>query len=75
MTVLQTAGRSGPVPELAFYYKQPVGHEPPLTFQDQVAVLCELGLWCQKRILGGSEQDAVGSLNTDDRRLRTDDSR
>ena len=61
MTVLQTAGRSGPVPELAFYYKQPVGHEPPLTFQDQVAVLCELGIWCRERILGGSEQDAAGS--------------
>jgi myo-inositol-1-phosphate synthase len=61
MTVLQMAGRSGPVPELAFYYKQSVGHEPPLTFQDQVAVLCELGLWCRKRILGGSEQDAVSS--------------
>ena len=61
MTVLQMAGRSGPVPELAFYYKQPVGHEPPLTFQDQVAVLCELGLWCRERILRGSEQDAVSS--------------
>jgi myo-inositol-1-phosphate synthase len=61
MVALQTAGRSGPVPELAFYYKHPVGHKPPLTFQDQVAVLRELGLWCRERILRGSEQDAVGS--------------
>ena len=51
MVVLQMAGRSGPVPELAFYYKRPVGHEAPLTFQDQVAVLRELGLWCRERIL------------------------
>jgi myo-inositol-1-phosphate synthase len=60
MVALQMAGRSGPVPELAFYYKHPVGHKPPLTFQDQVAVLRELGLWCRERILRGREQDAVG---------------
>jgi len=56
MMVLQMAGCSGPVPELAFYYKQPVGHDPPLTFQDQVAVLRELELWCRDRILKGREQ-------------------
>jgi myo-inositol-1-phosphate synthase len=61
MTVVQRAGRSGPVPELAFYYKQPVGHEPPLTFQDQVAVLRELGLWCHERILKDREQREAAS--------------
>jgi len=59
MMVLQMAGRSGPVPELAFYYKQPVGHEPPLTFQDQVAVLRELELWCHERILKDREQQTA----------------
>ena len=61
MVVLQRAGRSGPVPELAFYYKQPVGHEPPLTFQDQVAALRKLGLWCHERILKDRGQQAAGS--------------
>jgi myo-inositol-1-phosphate synthase len=75
MIVLQRAGRSGPVPELAFYYKQPVGHEPPLTFQDQVAVLRELGVWCHERILKEREEEAAGSLKTDDRRRRTEDSK
>ena len=57
MVVLQMAGRSGPIPELAFYYKQPVGHEPPLTFQDQIAALRELGLWCHERIFKDREQE------------------
>jgi hypothetical protein len=57
MVVLQMAGRSGPIPELAFYYKQPVGHEPPLTFQDQIAVLRELGLCCHERIFKDGEQE------------------
>jgi myo-inositol-1-phosphate synthase len=61
MVVLQMAGRSGPVPELAFYYKQPVGNKPPLTFQDQVAVLRELGLWCHEIILKDREQRAASS--------------
>jgi myo-inositol-1-phosphate synthase len=61
MIVLQMAGRSGPVPELAFYYKQPVGHAPPLTFQEQVAVLRQLELWCRQRILNDREQEKAGS--------------
>ena len=61
MIVLQMAGRSGPVPELAFYYKKTVGHEPPLSFQDQVAVLRELGLWCRQRIMKDKMQEAAGS--------------
>ena len=46
MVVLQGAGRSGPIPELAFYYKQPVGDDPPVTFQDQLSRLRELALEC-----------------------------
>jgi myo-inositol-1-phosphate synthase len=36
---LQRAGRGGLVPELAFYFKRPLGEAPPLSFQDQVARL------------------------------------
>jgi myo-inositol-1-phosphate synthase len=48
MVVLQRAGRSGPIPELAFYYKQPVGDDSPATFQDQLFRLRELALECEK---------------------------
>jgi len=70
MIVLQMAGCSGPVPELAFYYKKPVGHEPPLSFQDQVAALRELGLWCHERIMKDSKQEETSrhyALCTKDR--------
>jgi myo-inositol-1-phosphate synthase len=30
---------SGPLPDLGFYFKKPVGSNPPLTFQDQLAAL------------------------------------
>ncbi len=36
---LQAAGRSGPIPELGFYFKKPMGDHPPLTFQDQMDAL------------------------------------
>jgi myo-inositol-1-phosphate synthase len=42
MVALQLAGRSGPIPELAFYFKEPVGPHPPLSFQDQVLSLQRL---------------------------------
>lgn len=48
MVALQRAGRSGPIPELAFYYKQPVGNDSPVTFQDQLSRLRELALDCEK---------------------------
>jgi myo-inositol-1-phosphate synthase len=48
MVVLQRVGRSGPIPELAFYYKQPVGDDSPATFQDQLFRLRELALECEK---------------------------
>lgn len=50
MVALQMAARSGLIPELGFYYKQPVGHKPPQTFQAQVAKLRELELECNQKI-------------------------
>ncbi|CAB1059349.1 Inositol-1-phosphate synthase (EC [Olavius sp. associated proteobacterium Delta 1] len=47
---LQMAGRSGPIPELSFYFKKPVGDSPPLTFQDQVTSLAKLERECQELI-------------------------
>jgi len=49
MVVLQMAGHSGPISELAFYFKQPVGNDPPMTFQNQVAGLKDLELACEQR--------------------------
>jgi myo-inositol-1-phosphate synthase len=46
MVSLQSAGRSGLVPELGFYFKKPLGPNPPLTFQDQLAKLDELAGSC-----------------------------
>jgi myo-inositol-1-phosphate synthase len=60
MVVLQRAGRSGPIPELAFYYKQPVGNNPPVTFQDQLSRLRELALDCEK-ILADSRQETASN--------------
>jgi myo-inositol-1-phosphate synthase len=60
MVVLQRAGRSGPIPELAFYYKQPVGDDSPATFQDQLFRLRELALDCEK-ILADSSQETASS--------------
>jgi myo-inositol-1-phosphate synthase len=39
MAALQRAGRAGPVPELAFYFKRPVGDAPPLRYEQQAAAL------------------------------------
>jgi myo-inositol-1-phosphate synthase len=36
---LHMAGFAGPVPQLGFFFKKPVGENPPLTFQDQLAAL------------------------------------
>ncbi len=36
---LQRSGRGGPIPELGFFFKKPVGANPPLTFQEQLASL------------------------------------
>jgi myo-inositol-1-phosphate synthase len=42
MAVLLMAGRRGPIPELGFFFKKPVGDSPPLNFQDQLAALDRL---------------------------------
>jgi myo-inositol-1-phosphate synthase len=47
---LQVAGRSGPVPELGFYFKNTVGASPPLTFQDQITALTRLERECEEKI-------------------------
>ena len=48
MAALQRAGRSGPVPELAFFFKKPVGDGAPVTFQEQVHALTELERLCER---------------------------
>lgn len=45
---LQAAGRSGPIPELGFYFKKPIGDHPPLTFQDQIDALRLLARQCSR---------------------------
>ncbi|CAB1074847.1 Inositol-1-phosphate synthase (EC [Olavius algarvensis Delta 1 endosymbiont] len=47
---LQMAGRSGPIPELGFYFKKPVGDSPPLSFQDQVNSLVKLERECEEKL-------------------------
>ena len=39
---LHLAGFSGPIPELGFFFKKPVGNNPPLTFQEQLTALDRL---------------------------------
>ncbi len=50
VTVLKLAGRSGPAPELAFFFKKPVGDHAPVTFQDQIAALLQLERECIDKI-------------------------
>ncbi len=47
MSSLQAAGRRGLVPELGFYFKKPLGSNPPLSFQDQLFQLSQLGPFCR----------------------------
>jgi len=42
LAMLQVIGRRGLVPELAFFFKHPMGGNAPRTFQDQVAALDKL---------------------------------
>ncbi len=48
MVLLQRAGRAGLVPELGFYFKLPVGDQPPITFQEQIGALQTLKNDCCK---------------------------
>ena len=54
MVVLQMAARSGPIPELGFFFKHPVGDNPPVTFHDQLAELSELEQECSRKIIADS---------------------
>ena len=50
MAVLKMAGYSGPVPELGFFFKKPIGETPPLSFENQVATLNKLERECDEKI-------------------------
>ncbi len=43
---LKNAGIGGAVPDLGFFFKRPVGQDPPVTFQEQTARLAALGARC-----------------------------
>lgn len=47
---LQTAGFAGPVADLGFYFKKPVGDNAPMTFQDQLTALEQLEARIESRI-------------------------
>ena len=51
MVALKMAGYFGSVPELGFYFKKPIGDNPPLSFQDQVNRLRVLEKECDKKCL------------------------
>jgi myo-inositol-1-phosphate synthase len=51
MAALKMAGRTGPIPELGFYFKKPLGENPPLTFQDQIESLKKLEKECDEKVL------------------------
>jgi myo-inositol-1-phosphate synthase len=55
MAALKMAGFSGTVPELGFYFKKPIGENPPLNFQDQVNRLRALEKACDEKCLNQIE--------------------
>jgi len=50
MAILQLLGRYGPVPELGFYFKKPVGKDAPITYPDQLAALSRLEAECVAKL-------------------------
>ena len=50
MAALQLAGHSGPVPELGFYFKKPVGPKAPRTFQEQLNSMDLLERRCEEKM-------------------------
>ncbi len=54
MAALQMAGRHGLIAELGFYYKKPVGDDPPLTFQEQIKSLLSLEQTCNEKVASKS---------------------
>jgi myo-inositol-1-phosphate synthase len=51
MAALKMSGRTGPIPELGFYFKKPLGENPPLSFQDQIQSLKKLEKECDEKCL------------------------
>ncbi len=49
MVALQKAGRSGLIPELGFFFKKPLGPNPPFSFQDQLTRMKELDLSLRRK--------------------------
>lgn len=45
---LTQSGIAGPVPALGFYFKKPVGDDPPITFAQQLAALDRLAERCRR---------------------------
>jgi len=58
MTALKAAGWGGPVPELAFYFKTPVGAKAPSTFQEQLFALDTLEERVMAVMPGGKKRPA-----------------
>jgi myo-inositol-1-phosphate synthase len=50
MVALKAAGKNGAVPDLGFYFKKPVGDNPPLTFEDQMQSLKSLEQFCIDKV-------------------------
>ncbi len=57
MIALQRTGFAGAVPDLAFFFKRPVGKNPPLRFEEQTAALEALRRNCRRR-----RPDAAGEM-------------
>jgi myo-inositol-1-phosphate synthase len=51
MAALKMAGLSGSVPDLGFYFKKPIGENPPLSFQDQIHRLQRLEKECDEKCM------------------------
>jgi myo-inositol-1-phosphate synthase len=48
MAAIGLTGRSGLIPELGFYFKKPMGINPPLTFEQQIRALQKLENECRQ---------------------------
>jgi myo-inositol-1-phosphate synthase len=47
MAAIDLAGRKGPISELGFYFKKPIGNNPPITFEQQILALQKLENECR----------------------------
>ena len=51
MAALKLAGFSGPVADLGFFFKKPIGIHPPITFQEQLNSLAKLEQQCDDKFV------------------------